>query len=54
MSWWKRKKAGPDASDQRRQIQEARDRLVQVEADIRRQAVEQEIDQACGERPGTS
>jgi hypothetical protein len=45
MGWWKRKKTRPDADDLQRQVQATRDRLAEVEAEIRRQAAEQEIEQ---------
>jgi hypothetical protein len=45
MGWWRRKKTRPDADDLQRQVQATRDRLAEVEAEIRRQAAEQEIEQ---------
>lgn len=44
MEWWKRKKQRPDAEDMRQEIQATRDRLAQVEAEIRRLAAEPVID----------
>ena len=45
MGWWKRKKQGPDTEDLQRELQAARHRLAQVDAEIRRKAAEQEIEQ---------
>lgn len=44
VEWWKRKNQRPDADDLRREIQATRDRLAQVDAEIRRLAAEPEID----------
>ncbi len=39
VAWWRRTKARPDADELLRQVQDARARLAEAEADIRRQAV---------------